>query len=115
MEFSREIRRGVGAPRKHFIPRKASEPRTLRSVDDVVRSQRGEEIFRFRKSMRMSRESLAGFMSVHVDSIVNWEFSQNEPKNLAWASFLRVRENYRRKMKRLGKDLDGGPVMGDKS
>jgi hypothetical protein len=114
MEFSREIRRGVGAPKKHFIPRKGGEPRTLRSVDDVVRSQRGEEIFRFRKSMGMSRESLAGFMGVHVDSVVHWEFSENEPKNLAWASFLRVRASYKRKMKKICKDLDGGPAMGGK-
>jgi hypothetical protein len=62
-----------------------------------------------------SGANLARLMSVTETAIYYWEHGKFEPSKVVWASFCRVRQNYRRKMKRLGKDLDGGPVMGDKS
>ena len=84
-------------------------------VADAVRGRLGEQLYEFRISMAMTRCELAELMFVTPTAIYLWEHGKFEPSKVVWASFCRVRKNYRRKMKRLGKDLDGGPVMGDKS
>jgi DNA-binding XRE family transcriptional regulator len=111
MDLSRQVSRSVGAPPKTNLY-STSGCKTLRNVDDMVRGVRGEAVYRFRRLMGWNRGELARLIGVDIDSVVHWEFGDNEPKRLAWQAFCRVRLNYRRKMKRLGKDLDGGPVMG---
>jgi hypothetical protein len=114
MEFSRQIRRGVGAPRKTF-PKRAYGPKRLQSsVEDAVRSENCEAIYRFRQFLGMSRDAFGALLGVSWWAVMYWEHGKGEPHKLAWASFCRVRANYRRKMKKIGKDLDGGPAMGKK-
>jgi DNA-binding XRE family transcriptional regulator len=61
--------------------------------------------------MGLSRPALADLMCVSKQAIYYWEHGKFEPSKVVWASFCRVRANYRRKMKRQGKDIDGGPIM----
>jgi ribosome-binding protein aMBF1 (putative translation factor) len=114
MEFSRELRPPKGRPRKNFAQRQQRQKRLHTVVSDRVRGKLGEQIYEFRISLGLSRANLARLMTVTETAIYYWEHGKFEPSKVVWASFCRVRENYRRKMKRLGKDLDGGPVMGGK-
>lgn len=61
--------------------------------------------------MGFSRAELGRLMKVSEKSIYYWERGEFTPTPLAWAAFIRVRRNHVQKLKRQGKDLDGGPVM----
>jgi hypothetical protein len=115
MQFSRETRRGVGAPRKTIAVTRVGPKRMQNSVENAVRSDKGEDIYHFRRAIGFGRRELGELLGVTWFPIYCWEHGKGQPSPLAWQAFCRVRANYRRKMKRLGKDLDGGPVMGDKS
>jgi DNA-binding transcriptional regulator YiaG len=106
----------MGYPREFelaFHPQKGRRRIIEKHVEDVIRSERGEQIYQLRKYMGLSRDRLAELMNVHVDSVVSWEFAKHEPNRLAWNSFLAVRRKLQRQMKKIGKELDGGPLMGD--
>jgi DNA-binding transcriptional regulator YiaG len=107
----RELRASPGRPRTHFACNEREAKRVYVAVAHKERGLRGAQIYEFRASMGMSRRQLAREMHVTGQAIYLWEHGQFEPQELAWAAFLRVRENYHRRMKRAGKDLDGGPLM----
>ncbi len=85
----------------------------LANVADATRGKLGQQLYELRVSMGMTRCELAELMSVSSTAIYLWEHGRLEPSKVVWASFLRVRNSYRRKVKRFGKDLDGGPLMED--
>ena len=71
---------------------------------------RGAEMKAFRASVGLSAGRLARLMSVSGQSVYNWERGF-VPSAVVWAAFVRVRRNYKQKLRRQGKDLDGGPLM----
>lgn len=115
MEFSRDLKPPRGRPRINPAQRERREKRVQTLVADAVRGRLGEQLYEFRISTGMTRCELAGLMFVTSTAIYLWEHGKFEPSRVVWASFCRVRRNYRRKMKRFGKDLDGGPVMRENS
>jgi DNA-binding transcriptional regulator YiaG len=114
MAFSREIARGVGAPGKKFGVINRSPKRLQSPVENAVRCDKCEDIYQFRKSLGFSRKVLGELIGVSWFAIYYWEHGKGKPHLVSWRAFLRVRANYKRKMKKIGKDLDGGPVMGGK-
>lgn len=113
MAFSRDLKRPRGRPRINFAQRERREKRVLANVADATRGKLGQQLYELRVSMGMTRCELAELMSVSSTAIYLWEHGRLEPSKVVWASFLRVRNSYRRKVKRFGKDLDGGPLMED--
>ena len=100
---SRKLTRPVGRPRLHPHLR---EPSRLLC---------GAQIKEFRAAVDISQEGLARLMQVNSKSIYYWERGDFPPTDVMWAAFVRVRRNYQQKLRRQGKDLDGGPVIEDKS
>jgi len=110
----RQLSKGPGRERKTFPLTIRTTRRAYSVVDNAVRSDKCEDIYRFRKAFGLSRPEFGRLLGVSWLAIYNWEHGKRDPQRLAWNAFLRVRTAYRRKMKRLGKDLDGGPVMEEK-
>jgi hypothetical protein len=54
---------------------------------------------------------MAEKLFVSAVSICYWEHGRIEPSRVTWAAFCRVKRNYQQRLRRQGKDLDGGPVM----
>lgn len=63
----------------------------------------------------MSRDRLADLMRVTSKTLYYWERGDFLPSRSLWAVFVRVRRNYQQKLRRQGRDVDGGPVMEEKS
>jgi hypothetical protein len=108
-----DIRERLKRERPSAVPYRRKTDRPYIFVSQRIRRPRGQQIYEFRMFLGLTRSALAKLMYVSLPSVVLWELGKIEPKELAWRSFCRVRHNYRLKMKRFGKDLDGGPVMGD--
>lgn len=107
---SRELKQPKGHIRINLpIVRKTNRPYVF--VGTRVRRPRGQEIFEFRSAMGLTRTELCRMMRVSLPSLVLWESGKFEPKELAWHSFKRVKRNWLQRIRRSGKDLDGGPAM----
>jgi hypothetical protein len=115
MKFPRELSRPAHRPRQNFSVAERKAPRRYTAVSERIRGDLGQQIYDFRKFGGLTRVALAKKMFVSETSIFFWESGEFEPSRIAWASFSRVRQNYRRKMKKMGKDLDGGPLIGRKA
>jgi len=97
------------------LTRRVGRPTLYPHLREPSRLQCGVQIKVFRDSVGLSRARLARLMNVSEQSIINWERGTCPPVPALWANFVRVRRNYQQKLRRQGKDLDGGPLMGDKS
>ena len=123
---------GIRAGKIYYKISEMSEPRQLRRepvgppirwtrrgepyvpVGQRIRGHRANEIYLFRCWSGLTRWQLAKSMHVSEVAIYLWERGSGEPTEIFWRSFLRIRNNYRLKLRRLGKDLDSGPVMEEK-
>jgi DNA-binding XRE family transcriptional regulator len=97
------------------LVRRVGRPTLYPHLREPSRLQRGAEIKAFRASVGLSAHRLARLMHVSGQSVYNWERGVSLPVTSLWVVFLRVKRNYKQKLRRQGKDLDGGPVMEDKS
>lgn len=96
------------------LARRPGRPTLYPHLREPSRLKCGAEIAEFRASVGLSRVRLARMMFVTEQSIINWERGYSVPVRPLWKTFVRVRRNYKQKLRRQGKDLDGGPVMGGK-
>jgi DNA-binding transcriptional regulator YiaG len=76
MAIARQLSRGPGRYRRNFhIPERRTKP--LRKIEDMVRSERGEAVYQFRKSTGLKRMELARLIGASCDALHTWEFGDN--------------------------------------
>jgi DNA-binding XRE family transcriptional regulator len=110
MEFDRQIeRQGTFTP-----PYRRKTSRPYVPVETRQPGPRGKEIYEFRKRLGWTRCFMAEKLFVSAVSICYWEHGRIEPSRVTWEAFCRVKRNYQQRLRRQGKDLDGGPVMEEK-
>jgi DNA-binding transcriptional regulator YiaG len=115
METSREISLPRGRPRRTPVVFRAYPAKVFTRIADYERGPLGQQVYEFRMAVGMKRSVLARKMFTSDRLVFYWESGHHEPKKPMWAHFVRIRRNYRQKWRRQGKDLDGGPIMEDKS
>jgi hypothetical protein len=112
MITGRELSPPRGRPRVNFDVKTRRPPRIQRSPGDITtRGPLAEEMYQFRTWCGWTKERFAELLLVSPKAIYYWEFGIHEPTRIVWASFVRVRKNYRQKLKKAGVDWDGGPLM----
>jgi hypothetical protein len=79
---------------------RTEEPRVFTSIADRERGPLAKELYDFRMWTGMKRSVLARKMIVSGQVLFNWESGVNEPTPSLWAHFVRIRRNYRQKLRR---------------
>ena len=69
-------------------------------IETRERGPLAQEIFEFRRAVGMKRSDLARRMFTYDQVIFCWECGHHEPSRSMWAHFVRIRRNYRQKLRR---------------
>ena len=95
------------------LVRRLGRPRLYPHLRDPRHLPLASEIKEFRQSVGLSQFRLAQLMQIDEWTVYWWERGHT-PSRALWSVFVRVRRNYQQKLRRQGKELDGGPLMEEK-